>query len=172
MGSYECTASTNQHSSSSSGILIVKDHFKFNVTISPPNIDVDVGGSARFTCKIYPPLPNQVVLYYTWSRVDKLPISGTVDGLNTNTLTLVSNNKLLLSACLFIKTIIILQLHVQLFLQSFYGYSWTFNMMTLDLMYVKHLLNTIRVLPLVPSRLISLSWMFIHPYWKLRLAKQ
>ena len=95
MGSYECKASTSQYSGSSNGSLIVKDYFKFELAIFPQNIDVHIGGTAIFTCTVYPPAPSQVTLSYTWSRVDQQPISSTATGLNTNELTLVSKNGLL-----------------------------------------------------------------------------
>ena len=69
MGSYKCKASTIQHSSSSFGIVVVKEQFK--VIVSPPKVDVEAGGTATFTCKIHPPLSSvsEGLLIYTWSRV-------------------------------------------------------------------------------------------------------
>ena len=86
MGSYKCKASTIQHSSSSFGIIVVKEQFK--VIVTPPNVDVEVGGTATFTCKIYPPLSSssEGLLIYTWSRIDDNAILS-----NTKTLRLVSN---------------------------------------------------------------------------------
>ena len=95
MGAYTCTASSNQHSSSSVGVLVVKDYYRFEVSISPSSQTIDIGGTAKYSCKISPPLTSEgtVEIIYTWSRVDNRPISSNAVGLNTNTLTLVINIK-------------------------------------------------------------------------------
>ena len=91
-GLYQCMASTNYHSSSSTGELIVRDYWRFETRITPPSINVNIGGTAKYACKIFPlkPLGNNVQLTYTWSRKDNRPISSNAVGSNTNTLTLVS----------------------------------------------------------------------------------
>ena len=91
-GSYQCTASTKYHSSSSTGQLIVRDYWRFETRITPPSINVKIGGTAKYACKVFPlkPLGNNVRLTYTWSRKDNRPISSNAVGVNTNTLTLVS----------------------------------------------------------------------------------
>ena len=93
MGSYQCKASTIDHTSISSGLLIVRDDYRFDATITPENVDVEVGGTAKYVCGIYPPPPfgRDIQLIYTWSRFGSQPISTNAIGLNTNTLTMVSN---------------------------------------------------------------------------------
>ena len=90
-GSYLCTASSSQHESSSVGVVVVRDHYRFNTTISPGNLDVEIGGTAKYTCKIYPlpPLGGNIQLTYTWSRKDNRPMSSNAVGIDTSTLTLV-----------------------------------------------------------------------------------
>ena len=93
MGSYTCTASTNQDSSSSIGVLVIRDHYRFEVTITPSYKNIDIGGTAKYACKISPPPPlgGNVQVIYTWSRSDNRPISSNAVGMNTNTLTLVNS---------------------------------------------------------------------------------
>ena len=90
-GSYQCTASSSQHSSSSIGVVVVRDHYRFNITISPGTLDVKIGGTAKYICKIYPlpPLGSNVQVRYSWSRKDNRPMSSNAVGINTNTLTVV-----------------------------------------------------------------------------------
>ena len=61
---------------------------QFKVIVTPQNVDVTVGGTATFRCKIYPPLScsSEGLLIYTWSRIDNNSILS-----NTKTLRLVSN---------------------------------------------------------------------------------
>ena len=90
-GSYQCTASSAQHSSSSIGVIVVRDHYRFNTTISPETMDVEIGGTAKYICRIYPlpPLGGNVQVSYTWTRKDNRPMSINAVGVNSNTLTLV-----------------------------------------------------------------------------------
>ena len=95
IGSYQCSAYTDQHTSSGSGTLVLKQRHLFNVSVTPQTLDVEIGQTAVFTCAIYPPLPSTSSewVVYKWSRVDKGRISNNARGLGTNTLTIVSNIK-------------------------------------------------------------------------------
>ena len=87
------SAKTIDHTSISSGLLIVRDDYRFDATITPENVDVEVGGTVKYVCGIYPPPPfgRDIQLIYTWSRFGSQPISTNAIGLNTNTLTMVSS---------------------------------------------------------------------------------
>ena len=90
IGSYECQASTPHHTSTANCSLDIR---KFDVIVYPGRLELEIGTTAIFTCSILPELPSWLEngFTYKWSRGDNVPLSSKVTGINTDTITIVSN---------------------------------------------------------------------------------
>ena len=170
MGSYQCKASTIDHTSISSGLLIVRDDYRFDATITPENVDVEVGGTVKYVCGIYPPPPfgRDIQLIYTWSRFGSQPISTNAIGLNTNTLTMVRKWAMDSHFILCLNSTTPIFEHV-VWNTSELFYSLTYSTKTLEPMSAKCLPSIILAVLIALLISLNLTWLYSRVNLKSRL---